>query len=366
MPDKDLSNANSYRFLDFFAGSGLVSEGAKPFFETVWANDICPKKASVYRENQHPATFRLGPIEKITGREIPEADVSWASFPCQDLSLAGKIKGIDAPRSGLVWHWLRIMDEMDNPPPILAVENVTGLISANGGAHYRALHNQLVKRGYRVGPMVINASKWVPQSRPRVFIISVNKKVNINGLRSKKPSWLHTKSLIKAVKNLKNLVWWKLPEPPERKTSLSDIIDFDAPCHDSSTAERTIKLIPKKHWDRLLQEKKNGLKVAPGYKRIRNSRQVLELRFDGIAGCLRFPKGGSSRQFVVLNKDNRFTTRLLTVGEVAGLMGAPDYKLPEAYNEGYGAMGDAVAVPVVKYLAKHLLHPLAKRAYDAT
>jgi DNA (cytosine-5)-methyltransferase 1 len=64
----------------------------------------------------------------------------------------------------------------------------------------------------------------------------------------------------------------------------------------------------------------------------------------------------------VIGDGNGFKARLLTVREAARLMGAPDYKLPGNYNEGYFAMGDAVAVPVAAYLAKRLLAPLAASA----
>ena len=101
----------------------------------------------------------------------------------------------------------------------------------------------------------------------------------------------------------------------------------------------------------------------PAYKRTRNHKQVLEVRFDGIAGCLRTPNGGSSRQNIVIADDGILRTRLLTVREAARLMGAPDsYELPGNYNDGYRAMGDAVAVPVASFLAKELLAPLADRS----
>jgi DNA (cytosine-5)-methyltransferase 1 len=88
------------------------------------------------------------------------------------------------------------------------------------------------------------------------------------------------------------------------------------------------------------------------------------LRFDHIAGCLRTPNGGSSRQVLVLKKDGHLVTRLVSVRETARLMGAPDsYKIPGTYNDGYKAMGDAVAVPVVRHLAKHLLTPLLRATH---
>ena len=92
------------------------------------------------------------------------------------------------------------------------------------------------------------------------------------------------------------------------------------------------------------------------------------MRFDGIAGCLRTPEGGSSRQYVILRQpDGRLVSRLLTIREVARLMGAPEnYQLPENYNDAYAAMGDAVAVPPVRHLGKHLLAPLAALASATT
>jgi DNA (cytosine-5)-methyltransferase 1 len=111
----------------------------------------------------------------------------------------------------------------------------------------------------------------------------------------------------------------------------------------------------------MLKEANGHQAVFPGYKRTRNGNQVLELRFDSVAGCLRTPEGGSSRQLLVICRDGTFTTRLLTVREAARLMGAPEnYRILGSYNDGYRAMGDGVAVPAVRYLACHLLAPLSE------
>jgi DNA (cytosine-5)-methyltransferase 1 len=64
---------------------------------------------------------------------------------------------------------------------------------------------------------------------------------------------------------------------------------------------------------------------------------------------------------VLRKPDGKLATRLLTVKETARLMGAPGkYKIPGSYNDGYKAMGDAVAVPVARHLAAHLLLPIAE------
>src|SRR5687767_9925072 len=95
--------------LSFFAGSGLVDAGLQPEFQTVWANDVSSRKASVFRANHPQRLFSEADIRTIDGRDLPVADLAWASFPCQDLSLAGERNGMaDGTRSGLFWEWLRV------------------------------------------------------------------------------------------------------------------------------------------------------------------------------------------------------------------------------------------------------------------
>lgn len=347
--------------LDFFAGSGLVTYSLKPFFNVIWANDVSEQKAEVYNRNHSSDHFYLEDINNISGGGLPFADLSWASFPCQDLSLAGKGEGIHAGRSGLVWQWLRIMDEMETIPDILAAENVEGLISSDSGANYIFLHDELRRRGYKLGAIKLNAEKWIPQSRPRIFIIAVKQDIKLpTNLQSGHSNWLHPDNIVRAAEGLEQWIWWNMPEPSDRQCWLSDVIEWDAPVDSNDKTNQLLSLLPEKH--RQLLEEKDNIAVT-GYKRTRNGRQSLELRFDGIAGCLRTPKGGSSRQILVLKKNGEVHTRLLTARETARLMGAPDnYWLPEKYNDAYMAMGDAVAVPAVHYLTEHLLFPLAIQA----
>jgi len=347
--------------LDFFAGSGLVAEGLKGFFQIIWANDICEKKAKVFCANHDQKVFHPGSIEDVNGADLPPALLSWGSFPCQDLSLAGNMAGLSSSRSGLVWQWLRVMDELPNRPPLAVAENVVGLLSAANGEHYIKLHNALVERGYKVGAVVIDASHWVPQSRKRVFVIAVETSIPTNQFETSNSIWCHPSSIVRVAKGLKSWVWWNLPPPSARRKRLDDLIDFTASCDEPEKRDRLLAMVPDRHREKIAAASKKARVVFPGYKRIRNGQQVLELRFDGVAGCLRTPEGGSSRQFLIIKDNGMFKTRLLTVREAAALMGAPkNYKLPGTYNDGYKAMGDAVAVPVSRYLAKNLLFPLAE------
>ncbi|MDR1019931.1 MAG: DNA cytosine methyltransferase [Synergistaceae bacterium] len=347
--------------IDFFAGSGLVTEALYPYFNVAWANDISAKKATTYRANHGDAHLVCEDIKNIKGERLPHVTLAWASFPCQDLSLAGKIEGIYASRSGLVWEWLRVIDELRELPPILVAENVQGLISSKGGAHYADLHNALTERGYVVGPLLLDAKIFLPQSRARIFVVAAQKRgALIDSLLARGPSWTQSsKILLELSTQLSSWAWWHLPEPRESKISLENCLEKDAPFPRKEWQDHNLRLVPEGHLNHFLA---GSNLVAAGYKRTRKGRQVLEIRYDGIAGCLRTPRGGSSKQILIFKTADGLKIRFITAREAARLMGAPEsYKLPGTYLDGYMAMGDAVALPVVKYLAKHLLYPLAAK-----
>ncbi len=347
--------------LDFFAGSGLVSAGLSSDFRTVWANDISPKKALVFNANNNAGVLQVCPIENISGKVLPTVDLSWGSFPCQDLSLAGDIKGLYAARSGLFWQWLRVMDEMPVRPPVVVAENVIGLVSAAGGEYYVTVHKELAKRGYRVGAVMLDAANWLPQSRKRIFVIGVQNSVNIKALTSSRATWCHPEPVVKVAGMVDDWVWWNIPAPKNKKPVLDEIVDFDSPCDPETVQSQKLSLIAPEKIKQLRELSRGCRRAFTGYRRTRNHKQVLEVRTDGMAGCLRTPCGGSSRQIVIIAKDGELRTRLLTVRETARLMGVPEsYQIPGSYNDGYMAMGDAVAVPVVEYLSRKLLAPLGK------
>lgn len=348
-----------WRMHEFFAGSGLVSYGLSGMFDSVWANDISEQKAAVYASNFGLEHFVLGDIKDIRGSNLPFAHLSWASFPCQDLSLAGSLGGIHASRSGLVWEWLRVLEELQEKPRLLLLENVTGLLSTNNGDNYRVLHNALVEHGYDCGAIVLNASHFVPQSRPRVFVIAVKQGYKIpKELTGTGPCWLHNKAATDLGRSLSNWIWWKTEKPPHRHSALKDIIDFDT----AFDKDDVLKLLPEKQREKL-NEKETV--YATGYRRTRNGKQQLELRCDGIAGCLRTPEGGSSKQYLIVKQNGEVHARLLTVREAARLMGAPDsFVLPGTYNDGYKAMGDAVAMPVAQFIGERFLAIIAEAIYD--
>lgn len=355
-------NTDRPTFVDFFAGSGLVTEGAKRFCKPVWSNDICPKKAAIYTANHGDGHFHLGTIEEVSGSSIPAGDIVWASFPCQDLSLAGKMGGLAASRSGLFWEWIRVLDEMPKKPKVLAIENVVGLLSGNGGEDFRLVYQALRDRCYKVGPMLLDARMWVPQSRPRVFIVAVQEQIDTSAFEDNGPNWLHPEPVLKATAIFNDVIFWSMRQPIKRPKTLTDIIDWDAPVFETERANALFSLVATKHQELLNRLPTSRRAVFPGYRRTRNGKQVLELRFDDLSGCLRTAEGGSSCQFLLLHDAGKWTARLITPREAARLMGAPEtYQLSSSYNESYNAMGDAVVAPVVAHLFEQLIAPLANQ-----
>lgn len=345
----------------------------------LFANDFDPKKASCYRgyfgESQH---LVVDDVAKIKTHQLDGvADLAWASFPCQDLSLAGNGVGLIGERSGAFWPFWNLMLQLRNErrsPRTIILENVYGAITSHGGRGLANIIEELVSNGYCCGALVIDASLFVPQSRPRLFIIAVEKQLAIPAQlkSSPDPVW-HPKSLedvydILSVDARDSWIWWDLPTPPRRSKNISDLVELvpsGVSWHTSFETKRLIDMMSPINLEKLKEAKRSGkLVVGTIYKRIRKDKdgikkQRAEVRFDHIAGCLRTPSGGSSRQTIILVEGNKVKTRLLSPRETARLMGLPeDYPLPDKYNEAYHLAGDGVVVPVVSHISRNIIEPI--------
>jgi DNA (cytosine-5)-methyltransferase 1 len=82
------------------------------------------------------------------------------------------------------------------------------------------------------------------------------------------------------------------------------------------------------------------------------------VRFDGLAGCLRTPRGGSAKQVVIVIERGEVRMRWMTPREYARLQGASDYVLPENIIQGLFGFGDAVCVPVIEWIDRNMLTPV--------
>ena len=386
-------------FYEFFAGGGMARAGLGEGWTCTFANDFSPMKSGVYRDNWGDGHFHEGDVGTVTPSDMPgQAALVWASTPCQDLSLAGNAVGLGAPggkptRSGAFWPWWRLMGELaasGRKPRVIVFENVVGALSSNSGVDFEILCRAFSDAGYVFGALQIDARLFLPQSRPRLFIVGVDRDLAIPGaVRMLGPQSLwHTQAIQTAYDRLPvdlrdAWAWWGLPQPLARRPELATLIEDEPTGTKWHTAAETRKLISAMtpaNLDKLRQAKAIGRRIVGTiYKRTRpvgknpaktgkgargTARQKktvrAEVRFDGIAGCLRTPSGGSSRQTLVVVEGPSVRTRLLSTREAARLMGLPDtYRLPTNYNDAYHLCGDGVAVPVVAFLAKHLLGPLA-------
>ena len=359
-------------FYEFFAGAGMVRAGLGPGWRCAFANDYDHKKSRVYRENWVDSELKTADISTLTTEDLPgTAELAWASFPCQDLSLAGGGAGLKGDRSGTFWPFWTLMKatiKVGRAPRLIVLENVCGTLSSHAGNDFVAICEALRSEGYAVGGVVINAALFVPQSRPRLFVIAVHKDAEIPKALvgdGPSPAW-HPAALRKAYEKLgaaakRTWIWLNLPAPGTRTTVLADLIEDEPTGIDWFTAEETKRLLgimSPINQAKVKEAKELGRRVVGGvYKRTRLDEKGLrvqraEVRFDDVAGCLRTPAGGSSRQVIVVVKGRSVRARLISSRETARLMGLPDeYKLPDNYNEAYHLTGDGVVVPVVRHLA---------------
>jgi DNA (cytosine-5)-methyltransferase 1 len=374
------TNSRGFGFYEFFAGGGMVRLGLGHAWQCLFANDFDKKKAAAYRTNfGEGQELFCGDVRDITPVGLPgKATLAWASFPCQDVSLAGAGAGLAGERSGVFWpFWaliLALKGERRNPP-IVVLENVAGLITSHGGRDLVNILYALIDANYRVGAALIDGTHFVAQSRPRLFIIALEEDVVIpRGLAddAPNPAW-HPRSLQDVIKRSASdlrraWTWWKLPMPLRRAAQLRDVIEHEprnVAWHWPDETQRLLDMMTPANLMKVRQAQRSGiLQVGTVYKRTRNGMQRAEVRFDGVSGCLRTPAGGSSRQIIMVIEGDQVRSRLISPRETARLMGLPEsYKLPARYNDAYRLTGDGVVVPAVAWLEQHLIRPLAISAW---
>jgi DNA (cytosine-5)-methyltransferase 1 len=366
--------ANRPTFLEFFAGGGMARQGLDGLFDCAFANDLDPMKCAAYRANYPEDTIVQGDVWDLDAKQVPTADLAWASFPCQDLSLAGGRRGLNAPRSGAFWgFWNVIGKQRNDAPKTIVIENVAGLMSSHGGRDFTTLVTEFADAGYRVGAMVIDAALFSPQSRQRLFIVAHKGKLPPSLVANEPDPAFHPATLRTAVETLSDTthlawVWWRLPLPPRRNVDLAALLEREPPEHvwrSNAAAKHLLGQMAPLHRQRVeaaLADPK--WQAGAVFRRIRVEKgeriQRAEIRYDGMAGCLRTPAGGSSKQLLLVTENGRARLRPMMAREAARLMGLEDsYRLPTAETSALKVVGDGVSVPVVRWLGEHLLAPLA-------
>jgi DNA (cytosine-5)-methyltransferase 1 len=374
-----------FSFFEFFAGGGMVRAGlGSANWRCRFANDFDHKKSAVYRRNWGDGILKTADVRTLATTDMPgDVDLVWASFPCQDLSLAGGGAGLKGDRSGTFWPFWSLMKELiaeGRPPRIIALENVCGTLTSHEGKDFAAICSTFERAGYVFGALVIDAALFVPQSRPRLFMIGVRGDVEIPAALTQpaaSPLW-HTRGLRTALDSTSakargNWIWWSLPEPSRRNATFADLVEDNPSGVEWHTPAETRRLLGMmSDVNRAKLDAAKGAKsrlVGTIYKRTRfddagRKVQRAEIRFDDVAGCLRTPAGGSSRQTIMLIEGKKVRSRLLSPREAGRLMGLPEeYELPNNYNEAYHLAGDGVVVPVVSFLATNIFEPILASAF---
>jgi len=359
---------NSWRAAEFFAGIGLAGLGlSRAGIGVVWSNDIAPTKHAMYKRHFNESadhTYVVEDLGKVEAASLPAGiDVAWASFPCTDLSIAGGRAGLHRGNaSSTFWLFIKLLSALgENRPPVVALENVTAFVTSQSGRDISSAIRSLNGLGYSVDVLNIDARRFVPQSRPRLFLIGSRYPVKDSSDESPlRPAWL---SSIYEDPTLRTHKLRLPPPPPLMNDGLESYLEEVEESDDRWwSVERVDALIAS--LSDLQLERFTALRddtytaVRSAYRRMRQGKARWEVRASAIAGCLRTSSGGSSKQALVFLGNGKVAVRWMTPREYASLMGVSDYKLDGVVeHHAYSGFGDAVCAPVVQWLAANYIVP---------
>jgi DNA (cytosine-5)-methyltransferase 1 len=265
-------------------------------------------------------------------------------------------------------------------PPLVLLENVTGFLTSHRGEDFKQAMMALNNLGYAVDAFILDAANFVPQSRQRLFVVGVleaaeaPQRVSERRQRDRSDtpdtpgaseSAVRPKALADYILRHPEIRWniRQLPAPPETSVRLRDILeDLPDTAPEWWSAKRTNYLLDQmsaRHRE-MAERMIAGPEWSYGtvFRRMRSGKSMAELRTDGIAGCLRTPRGGSGRQILLKAGYGKCFARLLTPREAARLMGADEYAIDVPLNQALFGFGDAVCVPVIEWIAQHYLNPV--------
>lgn len=373
------------RFAEFFAGIGLVHEALKSSdWECVYANDIDPKKEAMYKGHFGSSPyFHLEDVwqtEKIIEGIGGCPFLATASFPCTDLSLAGHWQGFDGNHSSTYFGFIRVLQALGkNKPKLVMLENVTGFLTSKDGADFVRATTALASEGYWIDCLVLDAKFFVPQSRPRVFVLGFHEslhsdrilKQGLGGLLG--DGWqvavddsgsLRPDSLIRLMAKTALPTGWAtlaLRPPKQANYKIQAYIDNDdnQEWWDKAATEKHFKMLSPLHLREVERRRAaGGVHVGTVFRRCRFDEMRAEVRFDNLAGCLRTPRGGSARQIVIVIENGAVRFRWMSPREYARLQGAPKFKLAENTIQSLFGFGDGVCVPVIQWVDQNILTPI--------
>lgn len=287
---KNGRGSRQFTAAEFFAGIGLVRLALeREGWRVLFANDICPEKAEMYRHSwPNDDHLLVGDIHKIKADQVPTCDLFTASFPCNDLSIAGAWAGLNGKDSSAFWGLIRILKDMgERRPPLVLLENVLGFLQSNRGKDFETALLALNELGYAVDAFILNAVHWAPQSRVRLFVIA--KTANEGG----SPNPFATESdtrpdhLSIFINTHPNVCWdiRDLPALPKPRLTLNDIVedlpDDDPHWWDKRRSEYFFNQLSERHLKaaRMMIGQKT-YQYATAFRRARYGKSMAELRSE--------------------------------------------------------------------------------------
>lgn len=363
------------RAAEFFAGLGLVGDALEQEgIKVLWANDIDPIKERLFVANHDPGIFHRDDVRNVKGSQIPDIDIATASFPCTDVSLAGNRAGLAGEQSGMFWEFTRVVEEMsERAPKVVLLENVVGLSSSNGGRDLSSAFRRLNSLGYICDLVHVDARWFVPQSRPRLFIIGSHVEIDPGSAVPLEASPIRPRWYADFVARHPDVrtQTFALTLPDKDVPSLDAVAErlaeYDERWWDERRTQAFVDELSDLNQNRLARLKASRtLTWRTAYRRTRGGRPMWEIREDAIAGCLRTARGGSSKQAVVEAGRGAMRVRWMTSREYARLQGAPDFRLDSvSESQAMFGFGDAVCVPAVRWLVASYIVPLLDHAHRA-
>jgi len=368
---------------EFFAGIGLMRLGLERLgWQIRFANDIDERKRAMYlrhfgEEDAVERRFALGDVHALPVEGVPSMTLATASFPCNDLSLAGARQGLAGKQSSAFWGFIRVLDELGaRRPPLVLLENVPGFLTSHGGADFAQALAALDGLGYAVDAFQLDAARFTPQSRRRLFVIGTQTTLFGAEAVEAEPvttSELRPPALIAAIAANPALRWRvrRLPAPPQHDGRLADILDDlpdDAPewWSEQRASYLLSQMSPRHRAQADAMIAGDEWRYGAVFRRMRRGRSMAELRVDGLAGCLRTPRGGSGRQIILKAGFGRYQARLLTPREAARLMGAGEFRISGSLNDALFGFGDAVCADAIAWIATYYLDPLVNELIRGT
>ncbi len=366
-------------FLEFFAGIGLVRAGLEPSgWKCIYANDCEVVKRRMYEARFGVSNhFHLGDVndtENVLSRIHDSPFLATASFPCTDLSLAGHYKGFDGKHSSTFFAFSEALRKLgDLKPKVVLLENVPGFLTSHEGNDFRRAVTALASLGYWIDSFVLDAAHFTPQSRQRVFVVGVERELVPTHEEGKPPSGhiftkdcsiLRPKRIERLVQSTKLDTGWirfNLPSPPKRTLTLESVIDLEdaEQWWGHEEVQRHTLMMHDRHREQieeLIRSRQSW--VGTIFRRTRDRQQRAEVRFDGLAGCLRTPSGGSAKQIVIVVDRGTLRMRWMSPREYARLQGATDFPLNDTERNLLWGFADAVCVPAITWIDEKLLTPL--------